>query len=284
MHSRTIHKSKIGLSALLVACSSGRLVVGNDNGAPGSGGTNVGSLTGGSPNGGSSGAFTSAGFTSAGTGQGGSLPEIGNGGRGGASSGGSAPAASGGRRDDVEQGGAAGLPGEGGASAGEGPTPPRWLSISMLHSTASLQTAATVVNLNDPNSGLIMLASNEGGECPFSPDGRFACFVRQTSNTEATLFLADATTSTLGAPRAIADLAFGAICTWSLDGRPDPDPAVGSAGVSGGQSRFEGSDRQGRGRLVDALMLQFIRARSSPAWKRTTVPELAAWFAEATES
>jgi A/G-specific adenine glycosylase len=31
------------------------------------------------------------------------------------------------------------------------------------------------------------------------------------------------------------------------------DPAVGSAGVSGRQSRFEGSDRQGRGRLVDAL-------------------------------
>jgi A/G-specific adenine glycosylase len=28
---------------------------------------------------------------------------------------------------------------------------------------------------------------------------------------------------------------------------------VGSAGVSGRQSRFEGSDRQGRGRLVDAL-------------------------------
>ncbi len=32
-----------------------------------------------------------------------------------------------------------------------------------------------------------------------------------------------------------------------------PDPAIGSAGVSGGQSRFEGSDRQGRGRLVDEL-------------------------------
>ncbi len=42
-------------------------------------------------------------------------------------------------------------------------------------------------------------------------------------------------------------------CTWEQGGRPDPDPAVGSAGVSGGQSRFEGSDRQGRGRLVDAL-------------------------------
>ncbi len=39
-------------------------------------------------------------------------------------------------------------------------------------------------------------------------------------------------------------------CTWRGDG---PDPAVGSAGVSGGQSKFEGSDRQGRGRLVDAL-------------------------------
>ncbi len=42
-------------------------------------------------------------------------------------------------------------------------------------------------------------------------------------------------------------------CRWSADDCPEPDPAVGSAGVAGGQSRFEGSDRQGRGRLVDAL-------------------------------
>ncbi len=42
-------------------------------------------------------------------------------------------------------------------------------------------------------------------------------------------------------------------CAWHRAGRSAPDPAVGSAGVSGGQSRFEGSDRQGRGRLVDAL-------------------------------
>ncbi|MFP5375903.1 MAG: A/G-specific adenine glycosylase [Acidimicrobiia bacterium] len=42
-------------------------------------------------------------------------------------------------------------------------------------------------------------------------------------------------------------------CAWRRAGRPEPDPAVGSAGVGGGQSRFAGSDRQGRGRLVDAL-------------------------------
>jgi A/G-specific adenine glycosylase len=42
-------------------------------------------------------------------------------------------------------------------------------------------------------------------------------------------------------------------CAWAAAGRPAPDPAIGSAGVSTGQSRFEGSDRQGRGRLVDAL-------------------------------
>lgn len=42
-------------------------------------------------------------------------------------------------------------------------------------------------------------------------------------------------------------------CAWSLAGCPEPDPAIGSAGVSGRQSPFEGSDRQGRGRLVDAL-------------------------------
>ncbi len=40
-------------------------------------------------------------------------------------------------------------------------------------------------------------------------------------------------------------------CAWR--GAGDADPAVGSAGVSGRQSRFEGSDRQGRGRLVDAM-------------------------------
>ncbi|HYF45951.1 MAG TPA: A/G-specific adenine glycosylase [Acidimicrobiales bacterium] len=43
-----------------------------------------------------------------------------------------------------------------------------------------------------------------------------------------------------------------ATCAWRGVG---PDPAVGSAGVSTPQSRFEGSDRQGRGRLVDALRL-----------------------------
>ena len=42
-------------------------------------------------------------------------------------------------------------------------------------------------------------------------------------------------------------------CAWASAGHPDPDPAEGSAGTSGRQSRFEGSDRQGRGRLVRAL-------------------------------
>ncbi len=42
-------------------------------------------------------------------------------------------------------------------------------------------------------------------------------------------------------------------CRWAAAGRPDPDPAGGSAGVSGRQSRFSGSDREGRGRLVAAL-------------------------------
>jgi A/G-specific adenine glycosylase len=42
-------------------------------------------------------------------------------------------------------------------------------------------------------------------------------------------------------------------CRWAARGRIDPDPARGSAGVSAAQSTFAGSDRQGRGRLVDAL-------------------------------
>ena len=39
-------------------------------------------------------------------------------------------------------------------------------------------------------------------------------------------------------------------CGWRGEG---PDPADGSAGVGVSQPPFEGSDRQGRGRLVDAL-------------------------------
>ncbi|MBI2710953.1 MAG: A/G-specific adenine glycosylase [Actinobacteria bacterium] len=42
-------------------------------------------------------------------------------------------------------------------------------------------------------------------------------------------------------------------CAWAAAGCPAPDPAAGSAGVAGRQAPFAGSDRQGRGRLVDAL-------------------------------
>lgn len=40
-------------------------------------------------------------------------------------------------------------------------------------------------------------------------------------------------------------------CAWKGHG---VDPAIGSAGVSGRQSRFDGSDRQARGRLMKALV------------------------------
>jgi A/G-specific adenine glycosylase len=43
-------------------------------------------------------------------------------------------------------------------------------------------------------------------------------------------------------------------CAWAASGLAPPDPADGSAGVSVGQPRFDGSDRQGRGRLVAALV------------------------------
>jgi A/G-specific adenine glycosylase len=42
-------------------------------------------------------------------------------------------------------------------------------------------------------------------------------------------------------------------CAWSLSGAEAPDPAHGSHGVSRSQSRFEGSFRQGRARLLDVV-------------------------------
>ncbi len=41
------------------------------------------------------------------------------------------------------------------------------------------------------------------------------------------------------------------LCTWREHGA-DADPSRGSAGVTARQSRFAGSDRQGRGRIVEA--------------------------------
>lgn len=42
-------------------------------------------------------------------------------------------------------------------------------------------------------------------------------------------------------------------CAWAGRDHAGPDPADGSAGTGGRQSRFDGSDRQGRGRIVAAL-------------------------------
>jgi A/G-specific adenine glycosylase len=44
-----------------------------------------------------------------------------------------------------------------------------------------------------------------------------------------------------------------ASCAWHAGGHPDPDPAIGSAGVSGRQAPYEGSDRQARGAVLRAL-------------------------------
>jgi A/G-specific adenine glycosylase len=52
---------------------------------------------------------------------------------------------------------------------------------------------------------------------------------------------------------ACAGCPVGDRCRWHLAGRPDPDPAVGSAAVSRRQAPYEGSDRQARGRVLRRL-------------------------------
>lgn len=54
-------------------------------------------------------------------------------------------------------------------------------------------------------------------------------------------------------------------CGWRAVELALPDPADGSAGVGQGQSRFEGSDRQGRGRLVGALRAGPVPVDQLPA-------------------
>lgn len=50
-----------------------------------------------------------------------------------------------------------------------------------------------------------------------------------------------------------ADCPVGGGCGWHRAGHPQPDPAVGSAGVSTRQTRFAGSDRQRRGMVLRTL-------------------------------
>ena len=47
-------------------------------------------------------------------------------------------------------------------------------------------------------------------------------------------------------------------CAWARAGYAGTDPADGSAGVGRPQSTFAGSDREGRGRLVDALRIEAV--------------------------
>ena len=61
-----------------------------------------------------------------------------------------------------------------------------------------------------------------------------------------------ATVCTSRSPRC-AGCPVAASCAWRSAEPAAPDPAVGTAGTGGRQSPFAGSDRQGRGRLVDAL-------------------------------
>ena len=49
----------------------------------------------------------------------------------------------------------------------------------------------------------------------------------------------------------------GTACSWHNS--RGPDPAIGSGGVSGRQARFDGSDRQARGRLMQALSVAPVR-------------------------
>lgn len=50
-------------------------------------------------------------------------------------------------------------------------------------------------------------------------------------------------------------------CGWAALGCVPSDPAAATAGTGSRQSRFDGSDRQGRGRLVDALRTASVADR-----------------------
>jgi len=87
------------------------------------------------------------------------------------------------------------------------------------------------------------------------------------AHTEALLDLG-ATVCTARAPRCDA-CPLSRACAWRRAGGGPPDPAATTAGTSRPQPRFEGSDRQGRGRLLAAL-------RAGPV-PRSRLADAAGW-------
>ena len=72
------------------------------------------------------------------------------------------------------------------------------------------------------------------------------------------------------------------LCAWQRAARPEPDPSIGSAGVSGRQAPFEGSDRQARGRLMHALASAPLgRLGAAAAMRLDGQPERAARLVDA---
>ena len=69
------------------------------------------------------------------------------------------------------------------------------------------------------------------------------------------------------APRC-AECPVAGSCAWHRAGHPDPDPAVGSAGVSTTQPPYDGSARQARGRVLHALANGAAPADDFPAGDR----------------
>lgn len=70
------------------------------------------------------------------------------------------------------------------------------------------------------------------------------------------------------APRC-TDCPVRSVCAWAQSGFAGVDPSQDSAGSGGRQSRFEGSDRQGRGRIVRALRtgpIEVVRLADVAGW------------------
>jgi A/G-specific adenine glycosylase len=65
------------------------------------------------------------------------------------------------------------------------------------------------------------------------------------------------------APRC-TDCPVATSCRWHRAGRPAPDPAAGSAGVSVRQAPYDGSDRQARGRVLRRLATGAVPAAEFP--------------------
>ncbi len=172
---------------------------------------------GGSSNGGASGkaGSESTGGSHAGNTAAGGAGSSGAGSSGGSSANGGSSGASGSAGSgDAGAGGAGGTGGTGGTG---GVVSGRWLASQTFVSTSSMQTALSLIDLQNPGAMPVVLETQSGFPDSFSPNGRWFLYYSYLGDSAVNIYLVDLAGQRPGQPQLLFTNGLNLPCRWTAD-------------------------------------------------------------------